>query len=91
MCAGGDGDIDPIVDENPRTSPADSLDRPSHQRQQGVVRQVPFANLNEMYTGPGGRNHPADQRSLGVRPQAPAIGNHADHRAHGEDLFFGCG
>ena len=48
VCAGGDGDINSVVDEHTCARATDGLDSLCHQCQESAVWHIPFANLYQM-------------------------------------------
>jgi hypothetical protein len=87
---GGEGDVQPVVDEYARPSPSYGLDRLRHEREQGTAGHVSFANLDQMDARSRSRGNPSNQGSLWAVTEAPAIRDHADDRMHAEVLLFGC-
>ena len=75
-------DVKAIVHEHARPSSPHGVDAAAHQRRQHAIVKTPLANLNQVHARTRGSTDRLDQ-CVGIATRAePAVGDHADHRAH---------
>ena len=65
--AGGQRDVEPIVDDNTRLCPSDDVEKPANQPDHPESRQIVLSRLDEIDAGIGSPGHEIRQAFVNLR------------------------